>query len=139
MTYSFSCRKTLLVWKYKDLIKIFDVTKCIRWNNKCLWTREKVFNFAIIRIQISFSKFQLPTMSDSSLLSSEASLSSSDSLDSFSNFDKQNHTEAVAWRCSVKKLFLEISQNSLENVSATVSFLMKLHASDQQILVKKRL
>ena len=53
-----------------------------------MWTREKVFNFAIIRIQLSFSKFQLLTMSDSSLLSSEASLSSSDSLDSFSNFDK---------------------------------------------------
>ena len=49
--------------------------------------REKVFKFAIIRIQISF-KLQLPTMSDSCLLSSEASLSSSDSLDSFSNFDK---------------------------------------------------
>ena len=43
--------------------------------------REKVFKFAIIRIQISFSKLQLPTMSDSSLLSSEASLCSSDSLD----------------------------------------------------------
>ena len=28
-----------------------------------MWTREKVFNFAIIRIQISFSKFQLPTLS----------------------------------------------------------------------------
>ena len=49
--------------------------------------REKVFKFAIIRIQISF-KLQLPTMSDSCLISSEASLSSSDSLDSFSNFDK---------------------------------------------------
>ena len=32
--------------------------------------------------------FQLPAMSNFSLLSSEASLSSSDSLDSFSNFDK---------------------------------------------------
>ena len=42
--------------------------------------REKVFKCAIIRIQISFSKFQLPTMRDSSLLSSEASLSSCDSL-----------------------------------------------------------
>ena len=80
-------------------------------------------------------------MSDSSLLSSEASLSlsSSDSLDNFSNFDKQNHTEAVAWRCSVKKMFLEISQNSQENVCARVLFLIKLHASDLQILVKKRL
>ena len=87
-------------------------------------------NFVIIRIQIYFSKIQLPTMSDSSLLSSVASLSSSDSLDSFSNFDKQNHTEAVAWRCSVKKVFLEISQNSQENVCARVSFLIKLHTSD---------
>ena len=42
----------------------------------------------IIRIYISFSKFQLPTMSDFSLLSNEASLSSSDSLGSFSNFIK---------------------------------------------------
>ena len=51
--------------------------------------RENVFKFAIIRIQISFSKLQLHTVNDdSSLLSSEASLSSSDSLDSFSNFDK---------------------------------------------------
>ena len=78
-------------------------------------------------------------MIDSSLFSSAVSLSSPDSLDSFSNFDKQNHTEAVAWRCSVKKLFLEISQNSQENVCARASNLMKLHASDQQILVKKRL
>ena len=53
-----------------------------------LWRREKIFNFEIMRIQKSFNKFQLSTMSDSSLLSSEASLSFSDSLDSFSNFDK---------------------------------------------------
>ena len=90
---------------------------------------KKVFNLTIIRIQISFSKFQLPAMRDSSLLSSEAFLSSSDSRDSFSNFDKQNHTEAVAWRCSVKKVFLEISQNSQENVCARALFLIKLHTS----------
>ena len=30
--------------------------------------------------------------------------------------------EAVAWRCSVEKMFLEISQNSQENTCATVSF-----------------
>ena len=34
--------------------------------------------------------------------------------------------EAVARRCSVKKVFLEISQNSLEKTSARVSFLIKL-------------
>ena len=34
--------------------------------------------------------------------------------------------EAVVQSCSVKKVFLEISQNSLENTSARVSFLIKL-------------
>ena len=36
------------------------------------------------------------------------------------------HSEAVARRCSVKKVFLEISQNSQENACARVSFLIKL-------------
>ena len=35
-------------------------------------------------------------------------------------------TDAVAQRCSVKKVFLEISQNSQENACARVSFLIKL-------------
>ena len=38
-------------------------------------------------------------------------------------------TEAIAQRCSVKKMFLEISQNSQENTCARVSFLIKLQAS----------
>ena len=33
--------------------------------------------------------------------------------------------EAVAYRCSVKKIFLEISQNSQENTCARISFLIK--------------
>ena len=37
-------------------------------------------------------------------------------------------TEAVAQRCSVEKVFLEISQNSQENTCARVSFLIKLQA-----------
>ena len=36
--------------------------------------------------------------------------------------------EAVAQRYSVKKAFLEISQNSQENTCARVSFLIKLQA-----------
>ena len=39
-----------------------------------------------------------------------------------------NITEAVVQRCSVKKVFLEISQNSQENACARVSFLIKLQA-----------
>ena len=34
--------------------------------------------------------------------------------------------EALVQRCSVKKMFLEISQNSQENTCARVSFLIKL-------------
>ena len=45
------------------------------------------------------------------------------------------NSEAVARRCSVKKVFLEISQNSQENTCARVSFLIKLQASG---LLKKR-
>ena len=35
-------------------------------------------------------------------------------------------SEAVARGCSVKKVFLEISQNSQENACARVSFLIRL-------------
>ena len=35
-------------------------------------------------------------------------------------------TEAVVWRCSVKKLFLEISQNPQENTCARVSLKKRL-------------
>ena len=38
-------------------------------------------------------------------------------------------TEAVAQRCSVKKVFPEISQNSQENTCPKISFLIKLQAS----------
>ena len=36
------------------------------------------------------------------------------------------NSEVLALGCSIKKVFLEISQNSLENTCARVSFLMKL-------------
>ena len=38
----------------------------------------------------------------------------------------QKKLEAVHWRCSVEKIFLEISQNSQENTCGRVSFLIKL-------------
>ena len=37
-------------------------------------------------------------------------------------------TKAVAQSCSVKKVFLEISQNSQENTCARVCYLIKLQA-----------
>ena len=40
--------------------------------------------------------------------------------------------EAIAQRCSVNKLLLEISQNSQENTCARVSFLIKLQARGQR-------
>ena len=46
--------------------------------------------------------------------------------------------KAVAQRCSLKKVFLEISQNSQENTCARVSFLIKLQVAPAALL-KKRL
>ena len=37
-------------------------------------------------------------------------------------------TEAVVRRCSAKKVFLKVSQNSQENACARVSFLIKFQA-----------
>ena len=47
--------------------------------------------------------------------------------------DMKQSIEAVVWRCSVEKVFLEISQNSQENTCARVSFLIKLQASGLQL------
>ena len=41
--------------------------------------------------------------------------------------------EAVVRRCSVKKVFSEISQNSRENTCARVSFLIKLQVRGLQL------
>ena len=38
-------------------------------------------------------------------------------------------TEAIVQMCSVKKMFLKLSQNSQENTCASVSFLIKWQAS----------
>ena len=46
-------------------------------------------------------------------------------------------TGAVVWRCSVKKVFLDISQNSRENTCARVSFLVKLQAWGLTLLEKR--
>ena len=45
------------------------------------------------------------------------------------NRETMLHAEAVVQSCSVKKVFLEISQNSQENTCARISFLIKLQAS----------
>ena len=45
--------------------------------------------------------------------------------------------EAVIQRCSVKQVFLEISQNLQEDTCARVSFLIKLQASGLQLYLKK--
>ena len=41
-----------------------------------------------------------------------------------------SNTEAVYRRCYLRNMFLQISQNSLENTCARVSFLIKLQASE---------
>ena len=47
--------------------------------------------------------------------------------------------EAVAQRCSVKKVFLEISQNSEENTCARVPFLIKSQAETCNFIQKETL
>ena len=47
--------------------------------------------------------------------------------------------EAVVRRCSVKKMFLKISQNFQENICARVSFLIKLRGLRAATLLKKKL
>ena len=54
-------------------------------------------------------------------------------------FSMSKRTEAVARRCSVKKVFLEISQNSKENTCARVSFLIKLRTSACNFIKKETL
>ena len=43
----------------------------------------------------------------------------------------RNTPEAVVQRCSVKKVFLQFSQNSQENTYGRISFLIKLQASSK--------
>ena len=49
---------------------------------------------------------------------------------------KKQNTEAVARRCFVKKVFLEILQNSQENNCVRVSFLIKLTISCKEYVEK---
>ena len=49
------------------------------------------------------------------------------------NFRNQFYSEAVARRCSVKKVFLEISQNSQESTCARVSLFIKLQYRGLQL------
>ena len=51
-------------------------------------------------------------------------------------FEKLEKSEAVAQRCSVKQAFLEISQNSQENICRRVPFLIKLQSWGLQLYQK---
>ena len=50
-----------------------------------------------------------------------------------------DNRDAIVQRCSVKRVFLEISQNLQENTCARASFLIKLRASGTGTGVSKRL
>ena len=54
-------------------------------------------------------------------------------------FSMSKRIEEVTWRCSIKKVFLEISQNSQENNCAKVSFLINLQASACNFIKKETL
>ena len=63
------------------------------------------------------------------VLKTVATLESVDILYDFCKWSKNVFIEAVTQKCSVKKVFLEIWQNSQETTCARVSFLIKLQAS----------
>ena len=52
---------------------------------------------------------------------------------SWSKLEKLSSDRNSHWRCSVKKMFLEISQNPQENTCARVPFSVKLQASALQL------
>ena len=54
-------------------------------------------------------------------------------------FNLKLNAEAGTQKCSVKKAFLEISQNSQENICARVSFLMELQAQACNFIIKDTL
>ena len=49
------------------------------------------------------------------------------------------HTEVVAWRCSVKRVFLEISENSQENTCAGVFFKKRWRPQTSNFIKKETL
>ena len=49
------------------------------------------------------------------------------------------YSEAVIWWCSVKKVFLKLSQNSLEKTCVRVSFFNKVAGPRPVTLLKKKL
>ena len=53
--------------------------------------------------------------------------------------ETRDNSEVVVSRCSVKKVFLKISQNSQKNTFARVSFLIKLQVSGLQPFYEKTL
>ena len=55
------------------------------------------------------------------------------------NLLKNNITNAVSWRCSIKKVLLEISQNSQENNCAKVPFFNKVAGLNLHLYKKNRL
>ena len=52
-------------------------------------------------------------------------------------FFLDNKKLAVVWRCSIRKVFLKISQNSQQNTCARVSFLNKVAGPRPATLLKK--
>ena len=55
----------------------------------------------------------------------------------FQRSPEQKLAEAVVRRCSVKEVFLEISQNSHESTNARVSSLIKFQASGLQLYQRR--
>ena len=84
-----------------------------------------------------YTDFQRKIIQIASYHSLSLSLSLSLYFFTIGNYNKKIPQEAVAQRCSVKRVILEIVQNSQENTCARVSFSIKLQTP--ATLLKRRL
>ena len=137
------CLKRLLIW----VTKIYRETLMDFWRKK-FTTMRLCYGLVVLKyllinllwhIRLIVKKIIL-SMSDRHELTFHKALNT---INCFCGYFGLNHhctrkikgsiTEAVVPRCSIKKVFLEILQNSEENTCARVPFLIKLQASGLQI------
>ena len=91
-------------------------------------TRAKMFSCEFCEIFKNTFFYRTPSVAASAKTYSYKMIASRFVFQRFSRTLNFHTLETVSQRCSVKKVFLEILQNSLENTCATVSFLIKLQA-----------
>ena len=121
---------------------------CLKWQQPKLVTTTYTLQIFLMLLSLLYSLFQV-FLINFKLICMQDCCSNTDlcaglELSQIKSFSKKYflylYTEAFIPRSSIKKVFLEILQNSQENACARVSFLIKLQASGFRpaTLLKKR-